>query len=412
MKPVLLPLVQKVAANVAAVVRSNRRDIFAPIPMLQRITPKYMQLMTQLGGVTVLGDYAGVDYPMTDIGLPDKWDKVVKGVIKSSVADKLPFDRANKAAVFADAMGEAAVVLLSDSTTLLPVEVLDKPSNLFVFVGAQGKSLTWAYPNSNAATTRMSSLWTSNPLQCPEVYGVVRDWHKEALNVFPKDNKLSGIAVSAVGPFLALHLVSRPLNVVVTLTCSPNTAGYDDVSYFDQTGGLIELACAADGSYTEKKGKDMKVNLVDVGKLYQKQENVSAEDGAKIEQPVVEAEPDCNAKAVDQSVQAVLQEPVNQEFQHTAGAESAEAKPEHQEAAPETFEQLAEDMVIQFNELRDRLKDALTDFKALYADLKQLIKFHNSELKAVKAQTKENEELSKLRSAFSSMAKTLEQLKG
>lgn len=416
MRPVLLPLVQLIIANITNVIRVNKHmEPGAQVPVFQLVSPDCSQLMTTLGGITMLGDHAESDYQTTNIGSPNQWDKVVKGIIKSRTEDKVPFDRAAKIASFSSAMKEDALRLLKDDMPLIPVSQMERPSNTFVFIGSSGRSLNWAYSVDGKSTENMLSEWTSNPLTCQERYGVIRGWHKEILKAFPKDKeseygKLSGLAVSTLGSFMVLHIVSRPYGMVVTLVCSPNSDGYKDVSYVHGSGQVIGLNCEADGTYTLKKGNDeMKVNLVDLNKIYEsKKEPESTAEAVVSPEPAAAAAPE----TPQQTAEEVTQEPVKQEAQESIAEAS---QPEHLQQdvqTPETFAQASEDILAQLNEQRDRVKDELNAVKFLQSAVKQLIKLHNSELKAVKAQTKENEELTKMRSAFSSMAKMFEQLKG
>lgn len=414
MKPTQLPLIRNIVNQMVSEARSIRTATNADsVPVIQRVASsldgtKYVQIVTTVGMLTIRDDgkLTKPDYPIVDIGVPDNWSKVSKeeGVIVAKSPVDVPFQRAANVSVFADEELATVTTLLDTSVALPPVTVMFHPGSSLVFTEAEGKSLIWAYdplsidPAKAGGFKNLKSEWTKNPLECVNpCYGVIRGWHRAVAGVFPKDRetgqptKLDGVAVSQLGNRTGIRIVSRELGMVASLALSHLPSAWREVTYLDLRGALIHCDCDESGVYTKNSDKStvtmeetMNVKMIDIGQIKQQAtKEVAPKPEEKPTAPAVDAT-DTQPPAVEpQQVQASTPEEIPVTQPHTEAPVTVTTK-----TVDELFAEL-------FRLQTER--DELT--KQIKTTQKAIQKAYKAEIKELKSNTKDNEELTRIRAA-------------
>lgn len=401
MKPTQLPLIKGIIDQMLSAVREIQGKTNADhVPVIQRVTSvgdrKYLQLVTTVGIVSIAdsGKLTELDYPVEDIGPTVNWSKTTKGVISSKSSTVVPIDTAANVAAFADEESWVADKLLFGSVTLPPVSAMLTPGRVaVVFTSDGGRALNWAYdPTASAVSSEssydnMKSEWTRNVLDTEDIYGIVRAWHRAVAFSFPKDvngypSKIDGVAVARVGTRTGIRIVSRELGVVVTMACS-HFPKDKVVSYRDLQGALVSRVCQVNGVYyTNKEEKEMNVKMIDISAIQPKAPVVASSPEAEEPKPVQEPV----APAVETSVEPDDPKPV------TVVEVKPEAIPEQPKDLPKTVDEL-------FVELTEAQAKHDESAKAIKVIQKAIQKAYKQEIKDLKANAKDNEELVKLRAA-------------
>ena len=404
MKPTQLPLIKGIIDQMVSASREVQGKASTDhVPVIQRVTSaatnhRYIQLVTTVGVITIAdsGKLTELDYPIEDIGPSINWGKVSKGVITSKTATVVPITTAANVVAFADEESAIAEKLLLSSDVYPPVTSMLTPGRVsVVFTSNDGGALTWAYDptdpslNTDKSYTNMQSEWTRNHLATEDIYGIVRAWHRAVAYVFPKDeagqpNKIDGVAVARIGNRTGVRLISRELGIVATLVCS-HFPKPKVVTYRNMQGATVSCECLENGTYSiitnQKENKDMNVKMIDISAIRPTQNLVPAAVTARSGE--VKSELDSEAATA----------------LATEGPKTVEAKSSEPSVEPSKTPEIVKTVDELFAELfrMQSERDEIT--KAIKATIKAIQKAYKAEVKDLKSNAKDNEELVKLRAA-------------
>ena len=214
-------------------------------------------------------------------------------------------------------------------------------------------------------------------------------WHRAVAYAFPKDpetgqpTRIDGLAFSRISSTLpGVRLVSRELGITVTMVCAglPDTA--NKVTYYDVNKQLVAVQCVdnyiAIKQDNEERKENMEIKMVDIGQI---RKQPAASDTKQVEQTPVVTVPE-RVETVADNTQSIA--PVS------AVAESATVGDSQAPQAVKTSEELLQEIINTCSELSAMVK-------VTQAAARAALKAHRTEVKELKSNVKESEELLKLR---------------
>ena len=412
--------------------------------VIQRVTNapsgnRYVQIMTALGVVTIrdTGALTEPDYPIQDIGSPDNWSKVSKGVIVAKDATDAPFTTAANAARLGDHEIAVAEHLLSVETGLAPVSVICHPG-MQVAYAETDSSCVWTYsPSGGTLLTNYTGQWTRNAENCVGIYALLKPWVKAVLYSMPKDaetgfpQKISGVSLGSVGSRVGIHLVSHELSMVIG--CTAAVCPKETPSSYSLDGKLKCFVLSPDSTFTKQEEEfEMKANLIDMSALQQPKPQPTApevevvpvaepaptpaevpvpaaepETAQEPEKPMVYEKPALQSPEVVDNVSAPVEAVIHEETVEVFSIGKYPEEPAEVESADDRLTNLI-----------FKLEEQVKVVRAMVADAKAFRKQYKAESKDSKANAKltaENaklkEELAELKSKCSAQEATLNKFK-
>lgn len=292
MTPTQFSLIKELCSVVA---KHSKQQLFIQRPV-QSAGNFFVQIITPLAIFTVAVDRLGHEQlanGFKDIGSPDKWSKVVKGLIASKDLIDVPTTRADAVAKLGESQVGIAQFLLNMSDPLFSADMLTKPGIKLAIAESSSKTI-WAYnPAGGDGIKHLKADWSKNVEKLSGVCTIINPWVGELIRCFPEYQaksesvKLDGVAMGSIGNRTGVHIVSRNLGIV--LSCAGANMPSNKETEIEISGVLRRFVLNPDNTFDEieEREEEMKATLIDPSRLMPK--NEEAVNTQEI--PVVENKP-------------------------------------------------------------------------------------------------------------------------
>lgn len=289
MTPTQFSLIKELCSVVA---KHSKQQLFIQRPV-RSDGNFFVQIITPLAIFTISVDKLIPEQLVTgfkDIGTPEKWSKVTKGLIASSCVTDIPSTRAAAVAKLGESQVGAVQLLLNMSDPLYSVDMLTKPGLKLAIAESSSKTI-WAYnPAGGEGIENLKASWSKNVEKLSGVCTIINPWVGELVKCFPeyKDGsdtvKLDGMAMGSIGDRTGVHIVSRTLGMV--LSCAGANMPSDKETAIEVSGVARRFVLHPDNTFDEieEREKDMKATLIDPSQLMpKKDEAVNKQDIPMVE---------------------------------------------------------------------------------------------------------------------------------